>query len=437
MIPVLLASAALLGLLAFFEPCTIATHTLFSARAHKASHAGCCQSLLAVWLTRSVLLVVLLVMAVLATPSFVWGPYLPSIILAAIAIVYILSRFTYIPVPHLEFFRLLPGGRVLPYAVKLGLTLPACTIPLFVVVVGLAVTADAVGFAVLAGLLFATLFTAPMVVTSFKGVHADGRELLNRTAQGSPYLTAILLFGAAVYLLLPSLDVSAETLKANLQQASLAGIGLGFLAGFVFSFNPVSFASIPVVLAYVTKAKEERRALLMGGAFVTGMVLTHVTLGVVAALSGDWVKGVLGRQWGLFLGPLLILLGLLWPGWVKLRLPWISMRAKQVSGVWGAFFLGIPFSVAICPFCTPALLVSLTASAAIGSVSFGFALLLAFSAGRSIPIIIGAWSMGWLESLHMLSHHQKMLEWIAGITLIFSGLYLLNEYFFIIDLTWG
>lgn len=432
MTPVLLASAALLGLLAFFEPCTIATHTLFSARAHQDTRAGCCRSLLAVWLTRSILSGVLLVIAVLVIPPLVWGPYLPSIILAAMAIVYIVSRFTYIPVPHLEFFKLLPGGRSLPFAVQLGLTLPACTIPLFVVVAGLAVTVGSVGFAALAGLLFATLFTAPMVLTSFKGVHADGRELLNRTAKASPYLTAVLLFGAALYLLIPALDVSADTLKATLQQASLVGIGLAFLTGFVFSFNPVSFASIPVVLAYVTKAHEERRAILMGGAFVTGMIVTHVALGVAAALGGDWVKGVMGREWGLFLGPLLIVLGLLWPGWLKLRLPWISMRAKKVTGVWGAFLLGIPFSVAICPFCTPALLVTLTASAAIGSISFGFALLLAFALGRSIPIIIGAWSMGWLESLHMLSRHQKALEWIAGVTLILTGFYLLNEYFFII-----
>ena len=433
MILALLASAALLGLLAFFEPCTIATHTLFSARAHKAQRAGCCQSLLAVWLTRSFLSGVLLVAAVLVIPPLVWGPYLPSIILAAMAIVYIVSRCTYIPVPHLEFFKLLPGGRSLPFAVQLGLTLPACTIPLFVVVVGLAVTVDSIGFAALAGSLFATLFTAPLVLTSLKGVHADGRELLNRAAKGSPYLTAALLFGAALYLLTPALDVSADTLEATLQQASWAGIGLGFLAGFVFSFNPVSFASIPVVLAYVTKAHEERRAILLGGAFVSGLIATHLVLGVAAALGGEWVKGVMGRQWGLVLGPVLIVLGLMWPGWFKLRLPWIPVRAKKVTGVWGAFLLGIPFSVAVCPFCTPALLVTLTASAAIGSVPFGFGLLLAFALGRSIPIILGAWSMGFLESLRMLSRHQKGIEVIAGVTLILTGLYLLNEYFFIIE----
>ncbi len=44
--------------------------------------------------------------------------------------------------------------------------------------------------------------------------------------------------------------------------------------------------------------------------------------------------------------------------------------------------------------------------------------------------------MGRLESLKMLSHHQKVFEVfevVAGITLILTGLYLLNEYFFIIQ----
>ncbi len=433
MITVLLATAALLGVLAFFEPCTIATHTLFSARAHRTSSRRCCRSLVAVWLARSLLSAILLVVVVLVTAPPTWGPWLPSLILSVMASVYLVSRFAYIPLPHLEFHRMLPGGRALPFPVQLGLTLPACTIPLFLVVAGIAATVDSAGFAALAGLLFATLFTAPMAITAFRGLQEDGLQLLNRAAIGSPYFTAFLLFGAALYMLIPMLPVEPDRLRESLQQASLAGIGLAFVAGFVFSFNPVSFASIPVALAYVTKAHEERRAVLMGGAFVTGMIVTHVTLGSAAALGGEWVKGVMGREWGLFLGPLLILLGLIWPGWLKFRLPWVSMRVRRIGGLWGAFLLGIPFSVAVCPFCTPALLVTLTASAAIGSVPFGFALLLAFAVGRSLPIILGAWSMGWLESLRVLSRRQKVFEVLAGITLILTGLYLLNEYFFILE----
>ncbi len=428
----LLSSAALLGLLAFFEPCTIATHTLFSARAHQTPRRRCCQSLLAVWLARSALCSGLLLAIVALSPAPQWPAWLPSLVLALMATLYLVSRFAYLPVPHLAFARLLPGGQSLPFAIQLGLTLPACTLPLFVVVAGLAAAVDSLFFAALAGLLFAGFFTAPLVFSSLAGVRADTRDLLSRAAEGSPYLTAVLLLGAALFLLLPSLDLSAESLAATLQQAGPAALGLGFAAGLVFSFNPVSFASIPVVLAYVTKAEEKQRALRLGGAFVFGMLLTHVSLGVAAALGGEWVQAVLGREWGLLLGPLLVVLGLLWPGWLKLRLPWVSVRARKVSGAGGAFLLGIPFSVAVCPFCAPALLVALTASAAVGSVAFGFALLLAFALGRSIPILLGAWSMGWLESLRILSRQQKALEYVAGVTLILTGLYLLNEYFFFI-----
>ncbi len=227
---------------------------------------------------------------------------------------------------------------------------------------------------------------------------------------------------------MPLFDIDLETLRISLQEASLAGVGVSFLTGLVFSFNPVSFASIPVVLAYVTKAHTQRRAVLLGAAFVTGMLVTHAVLGVAAALGGEWVKRSMGHEWELLLGPLLVMLGLIWPGWLRIRLPWISLRGNKVAGMWGAFLLGIPFSVAICPFCTPALVVTLTASAAIGSVPFGLTLLLAFALGRSIPILLGAWSIGWLESLKGLQRSQKAFEVVAGVTLVLTGLYLVSDY---------
>lgn len=430
----LILTALVLGTLAWFEPCTIATHTLFTARTHRQPQAYCCKQLLAVWLSRSLLCIGLLVLALLTLPRPNWGAALPSIILSAMALLYLVSRLIYIPIPHLSFYRLLPFNRRLAESIKLGMTLPACTLPLFVVVIGLSITTQNIWLAVLAGFVFATGFSLPMIVTGLRGIDPPMQDFLQRAAKGSPFLTAMLLFGAAIYLYLPQLDLSSATLKATLTQASWTGIGLSFMAGFIFSFNPVSFASIPVMLAYVTKGHEERRAVLMGGAFVFGMLLTHVVLGVAAAISGDGVKSILGREWGLLLGPILIILGLNWPGWIKLRLPWFGMRAKKVTGIWGAFLLAVPFSVAVCPFCTPALLVTLTASAAIGSVTFGFALLLAFALGRSIPVILGAWSMGWLESLKVFSRYQRSFETVAGIVLILSGLYLLNEYFFVIEM---
>ncbi len=220
-----------------------------------------------------------------------------------------------------------------------------------------------------------------------------------------------------------------ETLRSTLEQASLASLGVGFTAGFIFSFNPVALAAIPVSLAYVTKAHETKKAVLFGGMFILGLIVTHVLMGFIAGLGGQWVQKIMGREWGLVLGPLLIVLGLMWPGWIKLPFPAITFRAKRATNGWGAFALGIPFSVAICPFCTPVLIILLGVATGIGSPLFGATLLLAFALGRAVPIILGAWAVGWLESLKSLRQSQHVFEIVGAALLILSGIYMLNAYF--------
>jgi cytochrome c-type biogenesis protein len=92
----------------------------------------------------------------------------------------------------------------------------------------------------------------------------------------------------------------------------------------------------------------------------------------------------------------------------------------------------VPFAVAICPICTPALVVLLGVAAGIGAPGFGMALLLAFGLGRAIPIVLGAIAIAWLESLSGLSRFHHAFDVGGGILLIASGLYLLNAYFFVV-----
>ncbi|MCU6435254.1 cytochrome c biogenesis protein CcdA [Undibacterium sp. Jales W-56] len=226
--------------------------------------------------------------------------------------------------------------------------------------------------------------------------------------------------------------MDAQSLQAGVSQASAAALGGSFVTGFVFSFNPVAFAAIPVSLAYVTKAQEQRRAVLYGGMFILGLLVVHAFLGLIAGLGGSWVQSLLGRFWGLLPGPMLIILGAMWPGWIKIKLPTWRVAIKPISGPFGAFLLGIPFSVAICPFCTPALLILLGVAASIGSPWYGIALLLAFALGRAVPILIGAAAIGWLEEFRILGRYQKVFEVTGAVVLILAGLYMLNAYFFVI-----
>lgn len=215
-----------------------------------------------------------------------------------------------------------------------------------------------------------------------------------------------------------------------MQMGGFAGLGAAVLAGFLFSFTPVAFASIPVVLAYVTRARALWEAVSYGSAFAAGLILTHVVLGVGAAFGGAWVQDLLSRQWGMVLGPLLILLGLIWAGWLRLPLPWIPLRGKRAATLWGAFLLGMPFTVGICPACSPGLWIGLGVSASIGSMAYGGLLMFAFAIGRVIPLAIGAFSIGWLENLQSVERWRRAFEISGGITLIAVGLYLLNEYYF-------
>lgn len=223
-----------------------------------------------------------------------------------------------------------------------------------------------------------------------------------------------------------------ETLTAAVSQPGLGALAIGFAAGFFFSFNPVALAAVPVSLAYVTKAREPRTAVLFGGMFVIGMIVTHVVLGAIAAFGGAWVQNLVGRYWGLLLGPLLILLGLAWPGWIKLRLPALPIRATRARTASGALALGAAFSIAVCPACTPALVVLLGVAAASGSVAFGVALLLAFALGRVVPVLLGAPAVGWLENVKPLGRYRRAFEIAGGIVLILAGLYMLNAFFFVI-----
>jgi cytochrome c-type biogenesis protein len=221
-----------------------------------------------------------------------------------------------------------------------------------------------------------------------------------------------------------------ELLQQAAEHAGLFTLAIAFLSGLVFSFNPVALASIPVALAYVTKARTARESILFAAAFTLGMIVVQVLVGFIAGFGGSLVAELVDRKWGLLLGPILIVLGLVWAGWIRLPLPPLLFKATRPTTLLGSFGLGAMFAVAVCPVCTPELVVLIGAAAAIASPLFGAALLLAFSIGRAIPIVLGASAVGWLENLSGLSKYQRRFELLGGITLIGSGLYMLNAYYF-------
>lgn len=197
----LFSTAAVLGLLAFFEPCTIATHTLFAVRTHQASLPQRWLALLQLVLSRTALLATLFGSAAWVGLSAISQPQ-ALIMLSTIGAIYLLTRKIYLPVPHLEFFRLLPRHDDLSQGLKLGLTLPACTLPLVAVVGMIAALSQQPAASLLAGVIFAAMFSLPTLWDSVRGLDTAHRSFLGKAANASPYITALLLWGAALNILI-------------------------------------------------------------------------------------------------------------------------------------------------------------------------------------------------------------------------------------------
>jgi cytochrome c-type biogenesis protein len=226
--------------------------------------------------------------------------------------------------------------------------------------------------------------------------------------------------------------MDTQSLQQAVQQIGAAALAVSFVAGVLFSFNPVALAAIPVSMAYVAKARSSQQALWFGAVFIAGMVLAQMVLGAAAGLAGLGVQAVLGRHWGLVLGPWLIVLGLLWTGWVRVPFEGLPLRARRTTTVWGIFVLGALFAIAICPVCTPALIVLLGVAGGTGSALWGAALLLSFALGRALPMMLGAGALRWIEQRPALERYRRAFDVAGGIALVAMGLYMINAYFIVV-----
>ncbi|HQN97588.1 MAG TPA: sulfite exporter TauE/SafE family protein, partial [Thermoanaerobaculales bacterium] len=135
-------------------------------------------------------------------------------------------------------------------------------------------------------------------------------------------------------------------------------VGSALWLGILTSISPCPLATNIAAVSYVGRQVGSARAILVSGALYTaGRTIAYTALGAAAVWSLMSMVAVSGFLQGTFhrlLGPMLIALGLLLLGVVRLSLPGIGLggRLQQIvdrAGLWGAGLLGIVFALAFCP----------------------------------------------------------------------------------------
>ncbi len=171
---------------------------------------------------------------------------------------------------------------------------------------------------------------------------------------------------------------------------------LAFVSGVLTAFTPCSLSSVPLIIGYIggRTVDDTKKAFKYSLAFCSGIAVTFTVLGALASLFGRLTRGF-GAWWYISLGVLMALMALqMWDI--------INIMPKQLEpigknprrGYMGAVALGMLGGFFASPCATPVLVVLLAMIAQRGNLLWGILLLLLYSIGHSMLLLIAGTSMG-------------------------------------------
>jgi cytochrome c-type biogenesis protein len=210
-------------------------------------------------------------------------------------------------------------------------------------------------------------------------------------------------------------------------------LAAAFVGGVLTSASPCVLAAAPVAVGYVGgQARTPARAWWLSAAFVAGLTLVLVLLGLLAARLG-LLMGALPGPWSLAVGGVIVAAGIwLWRTAPSCGLPLPASWQRKLSGAgsWGAFALGALVSTVLSPCATPALAAALAIAgtgAAFGeSMWWGAALLLAYGIGHGMLLLVAGALPGSAQAL--LARAGRFERWLPGrrffaLVLVAAGLW--------------
>lgn len=137
------------------------------------------------------------------------------------------------------------------------------------------------------------------------------------------------------------------------------GMGMAFWFGILTSISPCPLATNIAAVSYIGRRVDRAGYVLSAGfLYMFGRMLTYVLLGALLVSSAQSIPIVatfLQRYMTILLGPILIIIGIVLLGFIKINAfgAGFSENALQDrihnAGIWGAGLLGIVFALVFCP----------------------------------------------------------------------------------------
>jgi len=211
-----------------------------------------------------------------------------------------------------------------------------------------------------------------------------------------------------------------------------------FLIGVLTSISPCPLATNITAIAYISKDIKTPRHILLNGLFYTlgrGISYTLLAILIYFGLSSFQISRIF-QGWGdKVLGIVLIVIGLMMFGVIKINLPGKSERLEQLKekiaskGFLGALLLGVIFALAFCPY-SGVLFFGVLIPLVLKSTE---SLLLPplFALGTGLPVILFSFVIAFSvkhlsQAFSVVSKVEKVMRFIVASTFVLVGIYYLQ-----------
>ncbi len=207
-----------------------------------------------------------------------------------------------------------------------------------------------------------------------------------------------------------------------------------FLLGIMTAISPCPLATNITAIGFISKDLEDRKKIFYNGLWYTlGRAVSYTVLGIILYFGASkfHVAKLFQSNGEKFLGPLLILVGVLMLDIIKIKFPGFSGISDRIgknnkSNWWTALLLGIVFALAFCPY-SGVLYFGMLIPMTISSVS-GLFLPVVFAVATGLPVIIIAYLLAFSVSsvggfYNKVKIFEKWFRRVVAILFVLVGLY--------------
>lgn len=208
-----------------------------------------------------------------------------------------------------------------------------------------------------------------------------------------------------------------------------------FTLGLMTAVSPCPLATNITATAYISKnITSKRKVILSGILYFLGRAFSYTLIGIVLYLGASkfHVSRFLNQNGEKLLGPLLIIIGLMMLNVIRLNILGKSGFQAQLSekfkdkGLLGAFFIGVIFALAFCPY-SGALYFGMLIPMTITTVD-GLYLPVIFAFGTGLPVLLFTYLLAFTAGrvgvfYNKITKVEKIMRYVAGVVFVIAGLY--------------